>query len=313
MSSPWITIAIPAYNRAHLLQQTVNSVRSQTDEDWELFIVDDQSTDETWDVAQSLALQDFRITAERNPVNRGLAANFRHCGSLGFAPYVLLLAADDQLEREFLAHMHQIADTDPTMGLLCGRRVLYMGRTGRRRPYSVVFNGRQDAGATVARALRNGNLYGLYSAVVMRRDALISIGGIRDDNPWAGDFEAFIRIAARYPVYFDPLSVVYQYVDSTTQTSAMVRDGTIVRYEIETLQRLLNDGAVRACTAEGDIFAAWERIQAMIWGTHLYGRLARHVPSAIPTPNIPTQSWRSRWAIVFTLVRLIYHRWRLTY
>lgn len=313
MSSPWITIAIPAYNRAHLLQQTVDSVKSQTDKDWELFIVDDQSTDDTWDAAQSLAFQDSRITAERNPVNRGLAANFRHCGSLGFAPYVLLLAADDQLESEFLAHMHRIADTDPTVGLLCGRRVLYKGRTGRRRPYSVVFNGRQDAGTTVARALRNGNLYGLYSAVVMRRDALVSIGGIRDDNPWAGDFEAFVRIAARYPVYFNPQSAVYQYVDSATQTSAMVRDGTIVRYEIETLQRLLDDGEVRAWTSEGDIFAAWERIQAMILGIRLCGRLARHVPSATPTPNITTQSWRARWAIGITLIRLIYRRWRLTY
>ncbi len=313
MSSPWITIAIPAYNRAHLLQQTVDSVKSQTDKDWELFIVDDQSTDDTWDAAQSLAFQDSRITAERNPVNRGLAANFRHCGSLGFAPYVLLLAADDQLESEFLAHMHRIADTDPTVGLLCGRRVLYKGRTGRRRPYSVVFNGRQDAGTTVARALRNGNLYGLYSAVVMRRDALVSIGGIRDDNPWAGDFEAFVRIAARYPVYFNPQSAVYQYVDSATQTSAMVRDGTIVRYEIETLQRLLTDKLVQAYMSDADIAAAWERVRALAWGIQFYGRLAGNFRTTFTPGDIQIDSSHTRHSVLATVIRLLYQRWRLTY
>ncbi len=58
--SPFFSIIIPTYNRAHFLPKAIESVINQTFTDWELVIVDDGSTDNTCQVVESF-LSDCRI------------------------------------------------------------------------------------------------------------------------------------------------------------------------------------------------------------------------------------------------------------
>ena len=252
MSDPWISIVIPSYNRAPLLRRAIESVLTQTDTGWELLIVDDGSTDEAWTLAQTYADQYPKVRAERNAVNRGLAANFSYGATRGNAPYLLLLAADDILDKYFLERTRSVINDQTTVALVCGRRVHVKARNGRKRYYATPFIGRCEAGQTTGRALRNGNLYGLYSSVVVRRENLVEIGGIREDNSWAGDFEAWVRIAARHPIYFSPNALVFQHIDSSTQTTHYVASGALIRYELQTLNRLLKDDHVRAAITVSD-------------------------------------------------------------
>jgi glycosyltransferase involved in cell wall biosynthesis len=53
MSFPLISIIIPTYNREFLIERAIQSVINQTYPNWELVIVDDGSTDTTWDVLLS--------------------------------------------------------------------------------------------------------------------------------------------------------------------------------------------------------------------------------------------------------------------
>ena len=316
MAKPWISIAIPSFNRAELLLRAIRSVQNQSDQEWELFIVDDQSTDSAWDVAQMVSKQDPRIHCQRNHQNRGLAGNFSYAATKGQAPYVLLLAADDQLAPDFLERMRKIGMH--RVGLLCGRRVLFYPRTKRRIPYAIPLEGQYAPGSTVARALANGNLYGLYSSVVMRRDALRAVGGIASDNPWAGDYEAFVRIAARESIWFEPKAIVYQHVDHSTQTSHFLRSGQLVSYEMMTLSHLLSDPAVIRHLAPNDVRNAWRRIHALEWSVTLYrwlhGQWQRAPsPSAIEGITHAVIPSCSVGEIAGTTIRLIYQRWRLTY
>ena len=48
---PRVSIVIPVRNRESLLGQTLDSVRNQTFEDWECIVVDDHSTDDSFEVA----------------------------------------------------------------------------------------------------------------------------------------------------------------------------------------------------------------------------------------------------------------------
>ncbi|UPQ96904.1 nucleotide-diphospho-sugar transferase [Chloropicon primus] len=55
--SVFFSVVIAAYNQGSLLQETVDSVFKQTFQFWELIIVDDASSDTTWEVANSIVGQ----------------------------------------------------------------------------------------------------------------------------------------------------------------------------------------------------------------------------------------------------------------
>jgi glycosyltransferase involved in cell wall biosynthesis len=58
---PRASIVMPCYNAAAHIQASIGSVLAQTLQDWELLVVDDGSTDSSWRILKTLALQDPRI------------------------------------------------------------------------------------------------------------------------------------------------------------------------------------------------------------------------------------------------------------
>src|SRR5690242_1647265 len=99
-SQPLVSVCVPCYNGAHFIGATIESVLSQTFEDFELIIVDDHSTDETVEIVQ--AFTDSRIRFSRNRENLGMGANWNHVLSLGLGKYVKLLCEDDLIHDECL-------------------------------------------------------------------------------------------------------------------------------------------------------------------------------------------------------------------
>lgn len=71
LNSPNISIIIPTYNRAHLLTNVIDSIQAQTYREWECFVVDDFSTDNTKDLIQSLIETDNRIRYIVNERTKG--------------------------------------------------------------------------------------------------------------------------------------------------------------------------------------------------------------------------------------------------
>lgn len=67
LKTPLISIIIPSYNRASLIEETLNSIIKQTYTNWECIIVDDHSTDDTFLVATNLANKDARIKVYKRP------------------------------------------------------------------------------------------------------------------------------------------------------------------------------------------------------------------------------------------------------
>jgi len=59
--SNFVSIITPCYNSGNYISQTIQSVISQTHQNWELLLVDDCSSDETFSVISKFASQDTRI------------------------------------------------------------------------------------------------------------------------------------------------------------------------------------------------------------------------------------------------------------
>ena len=97
-----VSIITPCYNGGRFVAATIESVMRQTYPHWEMFIVDDGSTDDTARIAAGYAGQDDRIKLISQK-NAGAAAARNAGMKLARGRYIALLDADDIWEPEFLA------------------------------------------------------------------------------------------------------------------------------------------------------------------------------------------------------------------
>ena len=111
MSSPEISVIIPVYNTGRILQETIDSVLTQSFEDFELIIIDDGSTDP--ETAAILDRQnDSRIKIIRQE-NAGVAAARNHGLSLARGKYIAFLDHDDLFLPEKLAVSKELIESHP--------------------------------------------------------------------------------------------------------------------------------------------------------------------------------------------------------
>jgi glycosyltransferase involved in cell wall biosynthesis len=90
-----VTVVMPAYNAVATVSAAIESIRKQTYTHWDLLIVDDGSTDGTWEVLKSAAFLDPRIALIRNPSNRGLAASLNTGWRQAGGEVIARMDADD--------------------------------------------------------------------------------------------------------------------------------------------------------------------------------------------------------------------------
>ena len=97
---PNVSVIIPTFNRAHLIKESILSVQSQTLKPTEIIVVDDGSTDKTWDILKNLG---FSLSENRNNTLRyiykenGGVSSARNIGiELSSSEYIALLDSDDQ-------------------------------------------------------------------------------------------------------------------------------------------------------------------------------------------------------------------------
>jgi glycosyltransferase involved in cell wall biosynthesis len=93
--TPKLFIGMPVRNNASTVQEAINSLKSQNFAEWNLFISDNASTDNTLDICKAAALKDPRITVHSQSENIGAAANFEFVLKKSNAPYFMWSAGDD--------------------------------------------------------------------------------------------------------------------------------------------------------------------------------------------------------------------------
>ncbi|MCU0446113.1 MAG: glycosyltransferase family 2 protein [Microscillaceae bacterium] len=120
---PKVSVLIPVYNTEKYIAHTINSILNQTYQDWELVIVDDCSTDNTFQICQQYAQQEPRIRLFKNAKNLGMMPNWNHGISLCQGKYWGKLDADDWWHEKMLEDCVNILDTMPEVGLVCSRHI----------------------------------------------------------------------------------------------------------------------------------------------------------------------------------------------
>jgi len=115
---PTVSIITPLYNKAAYIVDTIQSVLSQTYSDWEMLIVDNASTDGSWEQAQ--AFQDSRIRLLQSP-KQGPGAARNYGLNLAEGEWIQFLDADDLLEADHLEQQLSVAKQNPDAEIIACR------------------------------------------------------------------------------------------------------------------------------------------------------------------------------------------------
>ncbi|WP_424002626.1 glycosyltransferase family 2 protein [Haloarcula salina] len=204
--APTVSVIIPTYNRADLIERAVRSVLDQTFTDIECLVVDDGSTDETVSIVRSI--DDDRVTVIEHGENGGAAAA-RNAGidaSLG--EYIAFLDDDDVWRPEKLAKQIDILESAPdSVGLVYCWMDYYDDDNSLVTAYRPELRG--DIFLDVLDKQRIGN----SSTLVAPAPVVNDVNGF-DESILRGDDGDFIRrVALEYDVEYVSETLVDAYVD----------------------------------------------------------------------------------------------------
>ena len=193
------TVAIPVFNRQDLVRRTLDSALAQTLPGLEVLVVDNCSTDATWDTLQSYAA-DPRLRLVRNERNVGLFGNFNRCLSLARGEFLRFLCSDDRLAPDCLRAEVAVMDRHPEAAMLTtrARHVDEKGRLIR------IFAGELPPGVYDGReatylgfwlqVFYGKNPFNCPSGVLVRRNAAEAVGLFDVDMQMTGDLEYYYRL-----------------------------------------------------------------------------------------------------------------------
>lgn len=191
---PRFSFLCTAYRTEDRIAAMIDSVRAQTDPDWELVIVDNGMSDEMARIVGRYG-HDDRIRLLRQP-NRGAAGGINAASAAARGRYVSLLNSDDHVEPGFCARLGAVLDTRPEVDAVCPDAWFFSSATGERLPTSYLDNcgaPRPDEHhlLTLAELIEGPCPY--YTAAV-RREVWELHGEIDEASVAVADLEIFLRI-----------------------------------------------------------------------------------------------------------------------
>lgn len=175
---PLVSVVTPVYNAEKYLTECIESILTQSYDNWDYVIVNNCSTDNSLKIAQDYAKKDPRIRVYDNKKFLSAVENFNH-SLLQISPeskYCKIIHADDLLFPACISKMVALADKNPSIGIV-GAYVLEDVRVKcDGLPYpSSVFSGRDICRWTLLDASPvNGGLYvfGSPTSLLIRSDLI---------------------------------------------------------------------------------------------------------------------------------------------
>ncbi|MFN8595222.1 MAG: glycosyltransferase [Anaerolineae bacterium] len=218
-----VSICLPTFNRADLLQQVVKCALAQTWRAFELIVVDNASTDDTPERAARWMAQDARLRYQRNVQNLGMVGNWNRALELAQGDFVTLWHDDDVYYPELLQFEVEALQRAPDAGFAYAACDLIDStgqRLGRHRPF---------VGDHVWPAEKEFShlIFNCYPAApLLRRECLRD--GLRF-NPqlvYAADWEFLLRLATRWGgAYLDRSLAAYRF--HTARTTATLSQNRV--------------------------------------------------------------------------------------
>ena len=299
-----VSVVLPAYNVAPWVGEAVESALAQDHSELELIVIDDGSTDGTWDVLRSWAGHP-RVLLERQ-FNGGPSGSRNTALAKARGTYVAFLDADDRWKPNKVSRHVAVMEAEPDLDLTFSwwQVIDDAGRdTGRR--------GRPAAGRYGFADLVRENITGTASTVIARRSAIEAAGGFDPTLRANVDLDLWLRIAARRPRNLACIPELL--VDYRQRPGQIVSDWARMERNWRTVldkARAIDPAAVAEVEAEAQAlyarYVSCIAYQAGDWGT-AREKLAAAWRTAPATIAADRRSWLTTAAVLATLLPSKWH------
>lgn len=209
---PKVSVIMPAYNAEKYIAESIESILNQTFGDFEFIILDDASSDGTWDIINSYAQKDSRIFPVKNERNLNIAENRNKGLALAKGEYIVWQDADDISLPTRIEKLVNYMDSHPKVGI-CGSYIQSFNEKG---DLDVRVYAEEDK--LLRRTIFKFSPVSQPAAIV-RREVFEQVGNFNAKYPPAEDLDLSFRIGEFYEFGNIP-EVLFRYrehSESTTQ------------------------------------------------------------------------------------------------
>lgn len=196
--TPLVSICIPTYNRAGMVEKAIASALAQTYQNIEVIVVDNASTDNTREVMQQFA--NPRLSYHVNEKNLGLFGNFNRCIQLAQGEYIHILHSDDSIDNEFTEKCMQFFRAHPTVKMTTTSSRIVRDESTQNISYAdrdLVFSAPDGL-----RNLLRERSFIICPSVTIHRGVYQDVGEYSLEYPYSSDLYQWFRIARKYDIGF---------------------------------------------------------------------------------------------------------------
>ena len=230
-----VSVIIPTYNREEKVCRAVSSVLDQSFTDFEIIVVDDASADNT---VERLKQFKNRIQVIRHPENKGVSAARNSGIKKSKGKYIALLDSDDYWLPEKLKVQTDFFKENPD-AVICQARELWIRKGKRVNPAKKHM---KPSGDIFIPSLKLCLVS--PSAVMFKKLLLDEVGMFDEEFPVCEDYDLWLRIAYKYPVYLIERDLLIKEGGHSDQLSASMPG--MDRYRIKAMSNIYKRNVLNA-------------------------------------------------------------------
>ncbi len=308
---PNVSVIISTFNRPSLLRQAIESVCSQSFQDWELIVINNGSTDDTAQVISEYVQKDSRISSVFQ--KRSILSRVRALGSrLAKGEYVTYLDDDDYYFPNKLDVQVEFLDKHKDIALVYS----YLDLVDENQKIIRVLPEKPAANYL---ELIHGNAIQLSSAL-FRRKCFNQIGSFNTSLDSCDDYEFCLRLTKNFPIAFLPVNVgIYRWHSQNMSHKKVLR----IKNEINIYKQIWKESLIQeertAILRRVLELTYWRASDAFASGHYsdacLYFFMAIYfdpfIGLSVPWgrfSNSIFQFFKPYWAFVYSALKLIFVR-----
>lgn len=230
---PLVSICIPNYNNAQFISKCIQSALNQSYENIEVVVVDNCSTDNSWEVISKIKNKKLKIFS--NSANIGMYPNFMRAAELSSGDFIKFICADDWLDKDFVSEsLKHFINED--IAMVSSKQAKFFNENGKIKGYRNVPCKRTHVASPnelFNYFLSNTNPIGNPTRVIIRKKVFYDYNGFDLDFRFCNDYELWMRISKKYRVAFIDKCLSYERKHNNQATSSYSLNGGDVEYVVK--------------------------------------------------------------------------------